>query len=228
MEENELIRPNDIYFCHSTLFSVSKGQRLKYRLISIDFDPKQTSTLGPRLMNVEIQRREANFILFSYRKIMSFIFLVASVITMILYSCKIYTLAHWSEVGALKGLVFINLVILVMYNFLYSIGTRDHWASNFLDDLINSVMMSSVLFLNLVLLDAQTYRIERTSGSKRDSIWHKWATKLFSGRCSPAVIEAMSDFILPKLLICLGISIALHFLMFTHNARLVQYITRLS
>lgn len=158
---------------------------------------------------------------------MSFIFLLTSVLTMILYSCKIYSLAHWTEVGALKALVFINLVILVMYNFLYSIGTRDHWASNFLDDLINAVMMSSVLFLNLVLLDAQTERIERPSGARVRSVWVTMATKMFRGRCNSGVIEAMSDFIMPKLLICLGILIALHFLMFTHNARLVQYINSL-
>ena len=84
---------------------------------------------------------------------MSFAFFVASVVTMIFYTFAIYRLKG-VEVGALKALVFANLVILVIYNFFYCVGTKGNWASNFLDNLINSLMMSCVLFLNLVLLDA--------------------------------------------------------------------------
>lgn len=178
--------------------------------------------LGQTLINFEVQRREANFILFEYRKVMSFIFFIASIITMIIYCFRIYKL-RGVEVGALKALVFANLVILVIYNFFYSIGTKGHWASNFLDNLINSLMMSCVLFLNLVLLDAQTHKIEQVNQNP-ESIWSNIVSKMTRGRCNIRD-QTVSNFFVPKVFICFGISFVLHFFMFTHNARLFQYIT---
>lgn len=89
---------------------------------------------------------------------MSAIFLLASLITLFLYSLKIYKL-RLPQIGAVKGLVFANLVCLVMYNFLYSCGTKAHWASTFIDNFVNSLMMAFVLFLNLVLIDSRTEKI---------------------------------------------------------------------
>lgn len=167
-------------------------------------------------------RREPNFILFTYKKIMSFIFLVASGVTLFLYALKVYALEP-REVGCVRGLLFVNLVCLLIYNFLYSCGTRDHWASNFADNLINSVMMSLVLLLNLVLIGAandNSYMHSTEPTQVAALLWIE--TKFFAGR------PERRRFLLPKILICASILVVLHSFMYTHNARLFQFLTQLT
>ena len=90
---------------------------------------------------------------------MSIIFFVASVINLYIFISKIYKLGY-SEIGFLKRTIFVNLVALLIYNLMYSFESIDEWFLSFLDKFLNALMMSLVLFLNLVLIDAQTKKIQ--------------------------------------------------------------------
>jgi hypothetical protein len=89
---------------------------------------------------------------------MSFLFFLVSGLNVILFGSKIYQL-RYEEVGFLKRLIYANLLSLLFYNLFYSFSSNDHGITKFLDDFINALMMSSLLFLNLVLIDSQTDKI---------------------------------------------------------------------
>ena len=152
-------------------------------------------------MNIEVIHRQPNFLVFEYKKIMSFIFFLTSGINVILFGSKIYALKY-EEIGFLKMLIYANLLTLLFYNLFYSFSSKDHWLTSFLDDFINASMMSLLLFLNLVLIDSQTEKIYSRTLSIR-------------------------DFIKPKAMICFPIFINLHFFMYTHSVRLHKYITEM-
>ena len=84
---------------------------------------------------------------------MSFMFFMVSGISVILFGSKIYRLKY-EEIGFLKRLVYANLLTLLFYNLFYSFSSKDHWFNSFLDDFLNALMMSLLLFLNLVLIDS--------------------------------------------------------------------------
>jgi hypothetical protein len=191
-------------------------------MIVIDFDPEYTKTVASDLLNTEIERREPNFILFKYKKIMSLIFFIASIVNIFVFSTKIYFL-KLREIGAVKGLVFVNLLCLVIYNFLYIIGTADHWASTFMDNLINSLMMALVLFLNLVLIDSLTDKTKQQKEFRPPLHLNK-----SEDDARPQAKKAIRAFFGFKVLICFSILITLHFFMYTHSARLLQYVTSMS
>jgi hypothetical protein len=128
---------------------------------------------------------------------------MVSGVSVILFGSKIYRLKY-EEIGFLKRLVYANLLALLFYNLFYSFSSKDFWLNSFLDDFLNALMMSLLLFLNLVLIDSQTDKIKaRGSG------------------------DQIKLFIQPKAVICLGIYITLHFFMYTHSVRLHKYITEL-
>ena len=134
--------------CVSHLLDLDKQTEKTFRMINIE-----VYSVHDNLLNVSIVQRSPNFVLFKYKRIMSFIFLLSSVITLFMFSVKIYHLKI-KEIGFLKSLLFANLVCHTIYNFIYSCGTSEHWTIQFLDNFINSLMMGLVLFLNLVLIDA--------------------------------------------------------------------------
>ncbi len=84
---------------------------------------------------------------------MSFIFCIASVFNLTLFSLKIYRLKY-EEIGFLKKVIFVILNNLIIYNILYCSETRDNILSKIVDSFINSSMHSLFLFLNLVLMDS--------------------------------------------------------------------------
>lgn len=165
-------------------------------MIVIDFDKNDQN-----VMNMEIIQRQPNFLVFEYKKIMSFIFFITSGINVILFGSKIYALKY-EEIGFLKRLIYANLLTLLFYNLFYSFSSKDHWLTSFLDDFINASMMSLLLFLNLVLIDSQTEKIY---------------TRSFG----------YDEFIKPKAVICFSIFVTLHFFMYTHSNRLHKYITEM-
>ena len=110
------------------------------------------------IMNFQVVQREPNFILIKYKRVMSFIFLLCGILNLIIYSTKIYRL-RYKEIGFLKKLIFANLFCLMLYNFLYSCEQSESLLSRFIDNSINSMMMTLVLFLNLVLIDSQTMKM---------------------------------------------------------------------
>ena len=72
-----------------------------------------------QIMNSETIQKEPNFILFKYKKIMSGIFFIFSIVNLFLYALKIYRL-QYKEIGFLKRLIYMNLFCLVLYNLIYS------------------------------------------------------------------------------------------------------------
>ena len=84
---------------------------------------------------------------------MSFIFCIASVLNLMLFSLKIYRLKY-EEIGFLKKVMFVVLNNLIIYNILYCSEARDNVLSKIIDSFINSLMHSLFLFLNLVLMDS--------------------------------------------------------------------------
>lgn len=154
------------------------------------------------MMNIEVIQRQPNFLVFEYKKIMSFIFFLTSGLNVILFGSKIYALKY-DEIGFLKRLIYANLLCLLFYNLFYSFSSKDHWLTSFLDDFINASMMSLLLFLNLVLIDSQTEKIY-----SRSHMTYK-------------------EFIKPKALITFSIFVTLHFFMYTHSVRLHKYITEM-
>ena len=153
-------------------------------------------------MNIEVIQRQPNFVVFEYKKIMSFIFFITSGLNVILFGSKIYAL-RYEEIGFLKRLIYANLLALLFYNLFYSFSSKDHWLTSFLDDFINALMMSLLLFLNLVLIDSQT-----------EKVYSRGAL-------------SYQDFIKPKAIICFFIFVTLHFFMYTHSVRLHKYITEM-
>lgn len=154
---------------------------------------------------------------------MSFIFLGISFVTIFLYATKLYVLKK-PEIGAVKALLFANLTCLVLYNFIYSVGSSDNFLASFIDNFVNSMMMSLVLLLNLVLIDS--LKVADHLRGVEPGVRHlpAFLTKLMGNKLP---LEAQ-NFLMPKLTICFFIFIALHFIMNTHSARLFAYITKMN
>ena len=123
-------------------------------------------------MNAELVQREPNFIAFKYKKIMSFLFLISSVFTLYLFAAKIYPMQRKHR-GFVRDIIFANLLCLVLYNLTYSFESyRAKGAmARFMDSMINSLMMSLFLFLNLVLIDAQTDKVTTSMPERSLSIF---------------------------------------------------------
>ena len=117
------------------------------------------------MVNLELITREPNMMIFKFKRIMSFIFLAANLVSFLIYASKIYPL-KLREIGFMKALLFGNIFCLSLYNFLYSCGSQTGAMASFLDKFISSLMMSLVLFLNLVLIDAQTSKINFSFSNK--------------------------------------------------------------
>ena len=115
-------------------------------------------SLYQNLVNVQIVQREPNFTLFKYRRIMSAIFFIASVANILQFLLKVHRL-DVKTMGVLKMLVLANLFCLVLYNLMYSFEVTDHWVSKCMDSVVNAMMYSLILFLNLILIDSQTRKI---------------------------------------------------------------------
>mmetsp|Transcript_15753 Transcript_15753/g.26579 ORF Transcript_15753/g.26579 Transcript_15753/m.26579 type:complete len:401 (+) Transcript_15753:971-2173(+) len=161
------------------------------------------------MFGVEVIQREPNYVLIKYKKIMSFIFFAASLVAFYQYCSQIYML-RYGEIGFLKRLLFVNLLTLVIYNMLYSFeGRGDQWISRFLDNFINALMMTQVLFLNLVLIESHTNSLSR-------------------GNSLLNYEQQVRAFLLVKGGICLGVFVVLYFFMLTHSERLRSYITKLN
>ena len=143
---------------------------------------------------------------------MSFIFLLCGIINLIIYSTKIYRL-RYKEIGFLKKLIFANLFCLMLYNFLYSCDASESLLSKFIDNLINSMMMTLVLFLNLVLIDSQTMKMQVNLNPITIS-----GDKSFR---TPA--SQINGFFMPKAIVCLCVFVTLCFLMYTHSERMYKH-----
>ena len=89
---------------------------------------------------------------------MSFLFLLSSLMTLYIFTTKVYKLQK-KQRGFIKDIIYCNLICLVIYNLTYSFENLGQGIGNFLDSLTNSMMMSLLLFLNLVLIDAQTDKV---------------------------------------------------------------------
>jgi hypothetical protein len=87
--------------------------------------------------------------------VLSFIFLLISVANLVLFSVKIYSL-DYEQIGAIKSMHFLTLILLVLYNLLYSTVNQEagKWLMNIFDNGLNASMMTAVLFENLVLIDS--------------------------------------------------------------------------
>ena len=96
--------------------------------------------------------------LFKYKRIMSAIFFVASLTNFYLFSAKVYFI-EYEQIGFLKRVIWVSCFCLIFYNMLYAFQSSDHWFTRLLDSFVNSLMMALVLFLNLLLIDAQTLKI---------------------------------------------------------------------
>lgn len=83
-------------------------------VLGLDSSPELSN-----VMNFQVVQREPNQVLFKYKKIMSFIFFVSSLVCLFNYCLKVYPL-HFKEIGFIKKLIFANLLTMVIYNFLYS------------------------------------------------------------------------------------------------------------
>lgn len=149
--------------------------------------------------------------LFKYKRIMSAIFFVASVTNFYLFSAKVY-LIQYEQIGFLKRVIWVSCFCLILYNMLYCFQSSDHWFTRLLDSFVNSLMMALVLFLNLLLIDAQTLKI--------------YSSVSQSGRLQGPE-EKIKSFYLPKLGVCVAIFVLLYFFMYTHSFRLVKYITQM-
>ena len=149
--------------------------------------------------------------LFKYKRIMSAIFFVASVTNFYLFSAKVYFLKY-EQIGFLKRVIWVSCFTLILYNMLYAFQSSDHWFTRLLDSFVNSLMMALVLFLNLLLIDAQTLKI--------------YSSVSQSGRIK-GPDDKIRSFYMPKLGICAAIFVLLYFFMYTHSFRLVKYITQM-
>jgi len=72
------------------LVTIDKLHEKLYRMIVLEFN---NSPLLDLAENVEVIQREPNFVLFKYKKLMSFLFLLASGVALFLYSLKLYVLS---------------------------------------------------------------------------------------------------------------------------------------
>lgn len=136
-------------------------------------------SLYQNLINVQIVQREPNFTLFKYKRIMSSIFLIASLLNMLLFLVKVHRF-DVKTLGLLKILMLASLFCLVLYNLMYSFEVTDNWLSNCLDSLVNATMYSLILFLNLILIDSQTRKIRTNLLIVGESFW-----QTLMGRQSP-------------------------------------------
>lgn len=122
-----------LYVCTANLAQLKKQDELEYRMVVVQFghhllvngEETNLEKTGPEalyqnLINAQILQREPNFALFKYRKIMSFIFLVASAFNLALFSVKVFPLEP-EKIGFLKKLHYFTLSILCLYNMLYSL-----------------------------------------------------------------------------------------------------------
>jgi hypothetical protein len=94
-----------------------------------------------KVINTQVVVREPNFVLFKYKKIMSFIFFVACLLNIILYSSKVYKFKR-EEMGFLKIQVGVTLISLCVYNIVYSFEQSDTTLVNFFDSFVNAFMTS--------------------------------------------------------------------------------------
>lgn len=183
-----------IYSCTTDLALMKKDyDALLYRMIIVKFNEgigvynnekaivqpgdaaSQMLERGPmslyqKLINVQIVQREPNFTLFKYKRIMSSIFLVASIVNILLFSLKIQKM-DFKTMGLLKILLICTLFCLVLYNLMYSFEVSDNWLTNFIDSVINAMMYSLILFLNLILIDSQTRKIRTNLLIVGESFW---------------------------------------------------------
>ena len=72
------------------MVTIDKLHEKLYRMIVLEFN---NSPLLDLAENVEVIQREPNFVLFKYKKLMSFLFLLASGVALFLYSLKLYVLS---------------------------------------------------------------------------------------------------------------------------------------
>jgi hypothetical protein len=106
-----------------------------------------------------------------------------------------------------------NLFCLVLYNLIYSSEQKGSWIGNFLDSFINSLMYALVLFLNLVLIDSQTDKINTNISASGEYESPK---------------QKINKFYMPKTIICFAIFITLYFFMNTHSIRMRTFITEMN
>jgi ABC-type protease/lipase transport system fused ATPase/permease subunit len=136
----------------AVLGKISKSKEKMFRMVTLDIE-NQSEGLLDQVMGVELVQREPNHVLIKYKKIMSSIFLFASLCNLYLFASSIYPL-QYEQIGFLKRTLFVILLLLVLYNMIYCFASQYHWFTNFLDNSINSALMTGILFLNLVLIDS--------------------------------------------------------------------------
>lgn len=166
-----------MYSCSTDLALLKKNyDALLYRMIVIKFNEgigiykkgeavvatgdsvskkleKGPVSLYQNLINLQIVQREPNFTLFKYKRIMSSIFLIGSMINLVIFLSKIHNF-DFKTLGLLKMLVGATLFCLVLYNLMYSFEVSDNWLSSCLDSIVNAMMYSLILLLNLILIDS--------------------------------------------------------------------------
>lgn len=201
--------------CSTNLIRYDKHDEMEFRMIIIHIDSEQELY---DILNFQVVQREPNFILIKYKRVMSFIFLLCNIINLLIYSAKIYRL-RYKEIGFLKKLIFANLFCLMLYNFLYSCDASESLLSRFIDNSINSMMMTLVLFLNLVLIDSQTMKMQ----VNLNPINALAGEKSFR---TPA--KQINSFFMPKAIVCLCIFITLCFLMYTHQERMFKHASKMN
>jgi len=109
-----------LYECSTKLVTLNKGEEQRYRMFILEFLKFGNSKIQYEdLLNTEIVQREPNYVLFSYKTMASMIFFAFSVINLFIYALKVYRL-EYKQIGFLKRLIFLNLMVLVIYNFVYS------------------------------------------------------------------------------------------------------------
>jgi precorrin-6B methylase 2 len=91
------------------------------------------------------------------------------------------------------------MVLLVLYNLTYTFAGGSHWLTNFIDNTVNALMMTGVLFLNLVLIDSQKITLNELKQVRVETE------------------KEVKKFLLPKIIICGAIFIVLFFFYFTHS-----------
>lgn len=242
-----------LYQCEAFLSSVPKTEELTYRMIVAEFDAEQP--LLQAIVNTQVLQREPNVLLFKYRKVLSFIFLLISVANLVLFSAKIYQL-EGEQIGFIKSLHFLTLLLLVLYNLLYATVNQEvgAWFTNIFDNFLNASMMTAVLFENLVLIDAFNGENEvdvftkikcwiqglcQQAASDRDRVsvnsteseaTHDQSMQSARSHLRPTfqnADERIRAFFVPKMAICAMIFFTLSVFMYTHSLRLTKYITEL-